>query len=216
MQNVVIVTDGLFGLEVFSILEESNKWYAQRNREQGYHIDGFVFLNDGPDAAGTKFPAAVLGTVNDWVPTEGVSIVLGVKDPARKRMTVQFLREKNVRFETVIAPWMLAFDKWLNVGEGCIVALYSAKPGLEIGNFATVIHSMLSGHKIGEYSTVMRYANIAGDSIGNDCFVGDHVFLAVGRSIGDRCVVEPGSLVVKNLKPGTHAGGVPAKSVREK
>ena len=215
MQNVVIVSDGLFGLEIFSILEQINKWNAQRDREQPYHIDGFVLL-DETGVERENFPIAVLGTVRDWTPAEGVNVVLGVKDPAGKRLAVTLLREKNARFETVVAPWMLAFPKWLTIGEGCVFAPYSAKPELVVGNFATVLHSMVSGHRIGEYSTVMRYANIAGEEVGNDCFVGDHVFLAVGKNIGDGCVVDPGSLVVKNLRPGTHVCGVPAKSVREK
>lgn len=214
MQKVVVVCDGLFGLEIFSILEEINKWHAQRKQEQPYYIDGFVFL-DGTGVERESFPSDVLGTISDWIPSEDVSIVLGVKDPAKKRLAVTLLREKNVRFETVYAPWILAFHKWLTIGEGCIVAPYSAKPGLVIEDFATVVHSMLSGHRIGEYSTVMRYANIAGD-VGKDCLVGDHVFLVVEKSIGDGCVADPGSIVVKNLKPGTHVRGVPAKSVREK
>ena len=45
MQKVVVVCDGLFGLEIFSILEEINKWHAQRKQEQPYYIDGFVFLD---------------------------------------------------------------------------------------------------------------------------------------------------------------------------
>lgn len=213
MQKIVIICNDIFGLEVYSIIEEINKWHLGRNGEPKYQITGFLWIDSLPFNAEDS-PVPMIGNVDNWNFTDDIKVVIGIKAPSQKMELVQALKKKHAQYETIIAPWMLSFPEWLTIGEGSIVAPYSAKPGMVIGSFVTIIHSMLSGHGIGNYSTVMRFANIAGESIGKNSYIGDHAFLAVGRSIGDDCYVADGSIVVKNVKNNSCVSGVPAKKVK--
>ena len=210
MQSVIIVCDDLFGLEVYSIVEATNQWYEKNEGSQKYLIKGFLSESGAPFGE-WESPAPVFSPMSGWKPEDGVKLIMGILSPEKKAEAVALLKSRGAVFETVYAPWILAFPKWLTIGEGCIVCPYSAKPGMVIGDFVTIDHTMLSGHKLGDYSTTMRLSNIAGDSVGSYSFVGDHCFLAVGKNIGDHCYVESGSIVVKDVKNGTRVSGVPAK-----
>ena len=50
--------------------------------------------------------------------------------------------------------------------------------------------------------------------IGNDCWVGENVFIAGGIKIGDGAVVLAGAAVTKDIPPYAIVGGVPAKIIR--
>jgi acetyltransferase-like isoleucine patch superfamily enzyme len=49
--------------------------------------------------------------------------------------------------------------------------------------------------------------------IGNDVWIGAHVVITPGVSIGDGCVVGAGAVVTRSLPPGSICVGVPAKVV---
>lgn len=53
-----------------------------------------------------------------------------------------------------------------------------------------------------------------GVTIGNDCWIGQHVFLVGGVTIGDGAVVLAGAVVTKDVPPYAIVGGVPAKIIR--
>lgn len=213
MQDIVIVCNDLFGIEVYSLIDEINRRAEKANKGAVYHIKGFLYIQERPFNESIS-PVKLLGDLDNWTPDENEKVVLGIADPEIKGEAVSILREKGAKFQTIITPWMLVLPDQLQIGEGSILSAYSAKDGLIIGDFVTVIASMISGHIIGDYSTVMRFANIAGDSIGRYSYVGNHVFLAVGKSIGDNCRVADGSIVVKNVKSGVYVSGVPAKKVK--
>ena len=56
----------------------------------------------------------------------------------------------------------------------------------------------------GKYNTI----------IGNDCWIGAHVKILEGLTIGDGAIVAAGAVVVKNVEPYTVIGGVPAKLIK--
>lgn len=212
MTKIVIACNSLFGLEIYSLLQEINNWYVERGKNALYKIIGFLSDNINP-FEGISSPAPVVGTIHEWSIPEDVSVVIGFREPKDKAAAVDVLRNRGSKFETIIGPWMLSFRDWLTIGEGSIVCPYSAKPGLVIGDFVTVIASMLSGHSIGDFSTILRFANIAGDSVGKYSIVGDHVFLPVGKKIGDNCMVGDGSIVSQNVKGGINVFGAPARKL---
>lgn len=49
--------------------------------------------------------------------------------------------------------------------------------------------------------------------IGNDCWIGERVFISGGVTIGDGAVVLAGSVIVKDVAPFSIVGGVPAKVI---
>lgn len=50
--------------------------------------------------------------------------------------------------------------------------------------------------------------------IGNDCWIGEHVFFVGGISIGNGAVVLAGAVVTKDVPPYAIVGGVPAKIIK--
>lgn len=52
--------------------------------------------------------------------------------------------------------------------------------------------------------------------IGNDVWIGDHVKLINGITIGDGCIIAAGAVVTKDVPPYSIVGGVPAKLIRKR
>jgi acetyltransferase-like isoleucine patch superfamily enzyme len=52
--------------------------------------------------------------------------------------------------------------------------------------------------------------------IGNDVWIGTGAVITAGVSIGDGCVVGANAVVTKDLPPGSIAGGVPARVLRQR
>jgi len=50
--------------------------------------------------------------------------------------------------------------------------------------------------------------------IGNDCWIGENVFIVGGVTIGDGAVVLAGAVVTKDVPPYAIVGGVPAKIIK--
>ena len=51
--------------------------------------------------------------------------------------------------------------------------------------------------------------------IGNDCWLGACVTVCPGVTIGDGCVIGAGSVVTRDIPPGSFAAGVPCRIIRE-
>lgn len=51
-------------------------------------------------------------------------------------------------------------------------------------------------------------------NIGNDCWIGQNVFLVGGITIGDGAIVLANATVTKDVPPYAIVGGVPAKIIR--
>ena len=52
--------------------------------------------------------------------------------------------------------------------------------------------------------------------IGNDCWIGENVFICGGVKIGDGAVVLAGAVVTENISPYAIVGGVPAKTIKHR
>lgn len=76
----------------------------------------------------------------------------------------------------------------------------------------------LSGHSFAGNDTIdnLRQVDPARGiavRIGNDCWIGQSVFLAGGVTIGDGAVVLAGAVVTKDVEPYAIVGGVPARVI---
>ena len=212
MKNIIIACNDVFGLEVYSILKEVNNWYKRRKEESIYNIIGYISDSEKPFG---KFDGFIprLGSIEEWTPLkEGETYVLGILKPESKQQTVESLTKKGCCFEMVRTPWVLSPP--IKIGVGSFVAAYSIKGGMKIGNYVTLIESMLTSRSIGDYSTVLRFSNITGN-IGKSVFIGNHVYSHLGKTIGDNAYVMDGSIVVKDIKPGITVAGVPARKARK-
>ncbi|NCC18133.1 MAG: CatB-related O-acetyltransferase [Bacteroidia bacterium] len=50
--------------------------------------------------------------------------------------------------------------------------------------------------------------------IGNDCWIGDRVYLIGGVNVGDGAVILSGAVVTKDIPPYSIVGGVPARVLK--
>lgn len=212
MTEIVLVCDDFFGMDVLSVIEEINKLEQEKTGEARYRIKGYISNRQAPLGETVGQPER-LGSISGWIPAEDERVVIGLSRPEQKMETVRILKEKGAKFETICAPWIIAYP--MEVGEGSIVAAYSANYRMKIGSFVTIIGSMLSCRIVGDYSTILRYANIVGDPIGSRTYIGNHVFVAREKSVGDDCRLEDGAVIVKSVKSGTCVSGVPAKKRKE-
>lgn len=211
MKELILVCEDLFGLEVLELIDQINLRDEKEGKEPSYRVSGYI--SDRMDPFG-EVPSRLerLGSISGWTPRKEELFLLGISDPQSKYRTVALLEGRGARFETVRTPWTIASD--LRIGEGSVISAYSIKSGIEIGRFVTVVGAMLSNQKIGDFSTVLRFTNLAGGTVGERTYIGNHAFMAVGKKVGSDCRVADGSIVVKDVKDGLCVAGVPARRVK--
>ncbi len=52
-------------------------------------------------------------------------------------------------------------------------------------------------------------------TIGNDCWLASNVVVCAGVTIGDGCVIGAGSVVTRDIPPGSFAAGNPCRVIRK-
>ena len=108
-------------------------------------------------------------------------------------------------------PFYLAPE--IQVGRGCFICPYCICEGGKIGNFVTIMGSMIGGEaEIGDYSTTLGFSNIANGKLGKRVYVGSQAVI-LDVNVGDDATVCVGSIVIRKVKPGTKVFGNPAKKV---
>lgn len=98
-------------------------------------------------------------------------------------------------------------------------------PTARISLSAKLDRTYPKGIHIGEYTTItFGVAILAHDMvrnfrahtiIGKNCFIGAHSIILPGVTIGDGSIVAAGSVVNRDIPPGSIAAGNPAKVIRE-
>ena len=211
MTDVVLVCEDVFGLEILDLLHRINEYLIREGGDPRYRVLGYVSDVSAP-FGDMPSPADRLGDLASHPMAEGARYVLGIKEPASKRAAVSVILSRGGRFETVSSPWMLAYK--MPFGEGAVMNAYSVTPSVSVGDYVTVCDSMLALEgSIGAYSTVLRFANVIGDGVGEEALIGNCTFIPHGVTVGDRARVLDGSIAVKNVKPGTTVSGNPAKKI---
>lgn len=116
-------------------------------------------------------------------------------------------------------PYVISDPSKMSVGKcvrlGSYLQIWS-DGGIEIGNDViiashTSITSMTHDTKTSKYNE----KNIASPvKIGNNVWIGSHVIILPGVTIGNNCVIGAGSVVNKSIPDNSTAVGVPAKVVK--
>lgn len=215
MKDIIIVCAGAYGQEVLRIIEAINYNAEKNGMKKPYNILGF--LSDEPDVLkGKKNSYELIGDIQNWKPYGNEVYALGLSDPKGKEKIATLLKGRGAKFESLIAPGSLSpqEQKYVEIGEGCIITAYCISRGAKMGNFVNIMGSMVGAKvEIGDFSTTTGLANIAGARIGKRVFVGSHAVIVGNKKIGDDAFVCVGSIVVSNVKPGTKVFGNPAKRV---
>jgi maltose O-acetyltransferase len=99
---------------------------------------------------------------------------------------------------------VIAEHSQISIGSNCLI-------GLSV----EVIDSDFHGLKVTERGLSDPERRARPVSIGNDVFIGSHVKIMKGVTVGDGAVIASGSLVTKDVPPRVVAAGNPARVIRE-
>ena len=210
MKKLIIVGAGGFGREVLSYC------FGMEARSKEWEIAGF--LDDNPQALeGYPYDWPILGTIKDYLPKDDEIFVMGIGFPIQQKMAIaKTLVNKGADFLTLIHR---TAEVGLNtvIGQGCVMAPFSLlSSDVVLGDFVTFNAYASAGHDsiIQDGCTISSYGSIAGNvRLGKGVLVGLHGCILPGVSVGEHATVAAGSTVVKNVKSGTTAMGVPARKL---
>jgi acetyltransferase-like isoleucine patch superfamily enzyme len=83
-----------------------------------------------------------------------------------------------------------------------------------VGNFVFSQSYITHDCVVGPFSTISGGACLTGGTkVGERVFVGSNATIIPGRTIGDDAFISAGSVVIRNVKPGTKVFGNPARRV---
>ena len=113
MTDVIIVGASGFGREVLETIEQINKIDATWN------VLGFI--DDNLHALDNfEIGYHILGTIEDWKPSNKEKYVLAIAAPTTKERVVSKLKERGAAFATVIASTATIGDR-TTIGEGVVI-----------------------------------------------------------------------------------------------
>lgn len=204
MKELIILGAGSVGRERLDAIKKVNKI------KKRWNIKGF--LSDDPDVLNeVECDYPIIGTIVDYIPNENDIFVCGIAQPKGKEKVVSIMKNKGAKFETIIHPVSNVGD-FVTLGEGCYI-FGTISPNAKLGNFVSVMGSMIGKAVIGDYSTTTGFANPTNAKLGKSVFVGSHAVILNDLVVGDDAYIGAGSVVVKNVKPGTKVFGNPARRI---
>ena len=213
MQDIIIVCAGSYGREVYWALKESNRLALEKEKEQPYNILGF--LSDVPvDLEHYGIRERVLGGIDNWQPNGQALYALGLGTPKDKKMLAEKLKPRGMRFINVVSDWAVVSPD-IRMGEGCFISP-GAFVGCEVklGSFVNIMGSMIySGAQIEDYSTTTGFTVVERSVVRPGVYIGSKATVTAEREVGEWSNVSVGSVVMKDVRPGTTVFGMPAQEI---
>ncbi|MBN1639339.1 MAG: NeuD/PglB/VioB family sugar acetyltransferase [Ignavibacteriales bacterium] len=209
MKDLIFAGAGNAAREILSYVKTLNQI------EQRWNIKGFI-ADTGQDIEKlTNGDFRIIGTINDWIPAENEVFVAAIADPKGREYVVRKLQDRGAKFERIIHP-TVAITDYSKIGEGVVMYPYaSIGSNAQIGDFVFVLKTDIAHDcVIGEFSTISSLCGILGNvKIGKRVFVSCHSVILPGKTVGDDAFIGAGSIVIRNVKPGTKVFGNPAKVI---
>lgn len=152
----------------------------------------------------------------------GDDVTLGGATYLRLRRNGHIVLENGVRTGTDV--WLVAAnDAELRVGRDTVLGSYSifnGGHGLSIGAeciFAAFVYVNTSDHRFEKGRPICEQGFCGAPVvIGDDVWLGGHVFVNKGVQIGDGAVIGAGGVVIKDIAPYKIAAGNPARVIRDR
>ena len=205
----IVVGGGGFGREVacwmLNVLEAGG-----HGRVSGYLADGA--------SASEKFPKGVgcIGSIVDFVPRDGQSLLLAVGSPKAKRDLAESLMARGAEFATLIHPTAVVAAT-ARVGKGTILCPHAVvSANAEIEEFVTVNICSSVGHdaRVGRYSTLSAHVDLTGGVVlGSAVSIGSGARVLPGRQVGEGATIGAGAIVMRNVREHTTVYAPAAKEL---
>lgn len=163
------------------------------------------------------FPRFIINWL--WILSDLFPGIIGVG--FRYIMALRLCKEigKNVFFGRCVE-----IKNWENMKIGSNVSIHKdcyidAFGGLDIGDDVSIAHSssiLSSDHTWDDINKPIRSNPLKKNpvKINNDVWIGCGARILSGVSIGNRCVVAAGAVVIKNIEPNCLVAGIPAKFIK--
>lgn len=209
VKKIVIVGAGGFGRELL---------YTVRALQLKMDWEFKGFLDDNPQALDSyPYTEKILGGIRDYRPQKDEFLVMGIATPTSRKLEIaEGLLERGAKFISLIHP-ATEIGANVKIGRGCIISPNVAMScDIEIGDFVTINGFTGIGHdaRIGSGCSLHAFVNVNGFAqLGRGVEVGSHGCILPGAKVGDFAKIGAGSVVLKNVKPGTTVFGVPAKRI---
>ena len=209
MKNLIIIGARGFGREMYSLALVCDGYGKE------WTVKGF--LDDKKDALdGYKDYPPILGSVEDYVVQEGDVFVSGLGNVEYKERYVSMILERGGEFVNLIHPSVVIY-KNAEIGKGVTINAFAVIGNdIKVGDFVTIQGYSVLAHDV----TVGDWTHITAFSfLGGFTKVGKRVTIYLGskiidrRVIGDGATIGTGSVVIRNVKPGTTVFGNPAREI---
>lgn len=206
MKHLLIIGARGFGRETY--------FHAMECRGYGTEFTIKGFLDDKADALdGFHGYAAILGPVEDYVVQPHDVFFCALGDVNFKRHYIDLVKARGGIFQSLIHPTAI-INATAVIGEGCLISAnvhitadVQLSDYVTVGGFSTIGHDV----RIGSYSHLGAYSFMGGYSeLEESVTLHPRASILPHKKIGSGATVGAGSVVLRNVKPGTTVFGMPA------
>lgn len=202
--HILVVSAGGFGRAVASL--------ARSDPGCGVAWDVKGFLDSRADLHNPS-DLPILGDPLSYQVQEGDIFLCALGEPAAKRKYTEALRAQGANF-IILRPDLTTGERVQLSPGGIFERKVSLAPDVKVGEMVTILSTTIVGYdvSIGDYCQIGSFVFIGGGAhIGRDVVVHPHATILPGVTVGDGAVVGAGSVVIRNVAPGTTVMGNPAK-----
>lgn len=192
-------------------------WLVQEINQVKPTWDVLGFLDDNPRSLdGFRDYPPILGTLDHYRQLDHPYVTCAVGVPDVRKRIVARMSAMGTRWATIVHP-TVRIGTNSTIGEGCIFCLQSLiTVDVRVGNHVHFNCMAGAGHdgQIGDFCTLSGYVDLCGSVVIEEgVFFGSHAVVLPKARVGAWACVGAGSVVLRNVAPGTTVFGVPAKGL---
>jgi sugar O-acyltransferase (sialic acid O-acetyltransferase NeuD family) len=198
MKTVVIIGAGAHSAEIAGLIYDNNK-HVEENEQLS--IKGYI--DDSQENwIRYKFKEPLLSNLLDYVPSEEDYFILGVSNVKSRKLCLEKLQNKNLRFINFIHYTSIIYET-ASIGTGNVICCYAKiGPNAIVGDLNIINSRTEVGHDciVGSNNVFAGGVAVAGYStIENDNFFSMYSAVIPNIAIGSNNVIQAGMVVDKNI-----------------